>query len=65
MEQDDARQTLHITYGLILQAKNSDGISLFKDRIYRVLNDYETDYYHALQKHIGKHLELLGIPVSY
>ncbi len=65
MEQDDARQTLHITYGLILQAKNSDGTYLFKDRIYQVLGQYESDYYKALQKHIGKHLELLGIPVSH
>lgn len=65
MEQDDARQTLHITYGLILQAKNHDGTYLFKDRIYQVLNQYESDYYTALEKHIGKHLELLGIPVSH
>lgn len=64
MEQDDARQALHITYGLILQAKNSDGTYLFKNRIYQVLSQYESDYYEALQKHIGKHLELLGIPVS-
>jgi len=65
MEQDDSRQVLHITYGLILQAKNQNGSYCFKDQIYQVLNQYESDYYKALQKHIGKHLELLGIHVSH
>ncbi len=61
MDIDDARQVLHITYGLILQAKNKDGSSMFKDDIYSLLNENESDYYKALEKHIGRHLSLLGV----
>ena len=61
LEQDDARQVLHITYGLILQAKASDGIPLFRDTIYQVLRTYEADYFQALENHIGRHLTALGV----
>jgi hypothetical protein len=61
MELNDARQVLHITYGLILLAKNTDGTSIFRDDIYRLLNRYEAEYYSALQKHLGRHLSMLGI----
>ena len=61
MDKDDSRQILHITYGLILQERNNDGSFMFKDEIYSVLNRYEDEYYRALMKHIGKHLDKLGI----
>jgi hypothetical protein len=61
MEINDSRQVLHITYGLILLAKNADGTSTFRDEIYSILNKYEAEYYNTLQKHIGKHLNMLGI----
>jgi hypothetical protein len=60
-ENDDARQLIHITYGAILGRKNSDGSFTFKDRLYRLWRDHEAEYRSALVKHIGKHLELLGI----
>lgn len=60
MELDDARQVLHITYGFILQAKKPDGSYIFRDEIYDFLNKHEAEYYKALQKHIGRHLLLLG-----
>ena len=56
LDQDDARQVLHITYGLILSEKNNDGTSKFKDIIYKTLNEYEADYYEALEKHIKRHI---------
>lgn len=61
MDLNDSRQVLHITYGLILLAKNADGVSTFRDEIYSLLNKYEIDYYNVLEKHIGKHLSMLGI----
>jgi hypothetical protein len=61
MNVDDSRQVLHITYGLILTAKNADGSSRFKDAIYDALDKYEDAYNEALYTHIGKHLEYLGI----
>ena len=57
----DSRQMLHITYGLILQAKNPDGSFTFRNETYETLGKYEDEYYAALRKHIGKHLEGLGI----
>jgi hypothetical protein len=61
MDLNDSRQALHITYGLILLAKNTDGAFMFKDEIYSVLNKYEDDYYAAIFKHIGRHLSELGV----
>ncbi|HOJ09849.1 MAG TPA: tagaturonate epimerase family protein [Clostridiales bacterium] len=60
-DQDDSRQVIHITYGLILQAKDSEGKPLFKNDIYSTLFNYEEEYCKSLEKHIGKHLNLLGI----
>ena len=60
LDQDDARRVLHITYGLILLAKTKSGEPLFRDRIYKALNTYESEYSAALDKHIGKHLYALG-----
>lgn len=57
---DDSRQVIHITYGLILQAKKPDGKYLFKDRIYGFLNTYEEEYSSMLHKHIKRHLYELG-----
>lgn len=58
---NDARQLIHITYGLILNKKNPDGSFLFKDRLYKLWKDHEHVYSQALVKHIGKHLDLLGV----
>jgi len=57
LDQNDSRQVLHVTYGSILSAVNSGGTTVYKDKIYAVLNQYEEDYYNALIKHIGKHIE--------
>ena len=60
-ENNDARQLIHITYGLILSRKNPDGSLTFRDRLYKLWHDHEAEYRAALVKHIGKHLELLGV----
>jgi len=60
MDDDDARQLIHITYGILLQAVDGEGKPLFKDEFFRTLSEQEEAYNHALQKHIGKHLQLLG-----
>lgn len=61
MNKDDSRQIMHITYGLLLQAKNENGEFLFKDEFFRVLHIYEREYKEALKKHIGRHLKSLGL----
>lgn len=60
MNDNNARQLIHITYGLLLQAKDESGKSLFKDEFYDTLIEQEEAYEQALQEHIGKHLRLLG-----
>ncbi|NLM26223.1 MAG: hypothetical protein GX208_08940 [Firmicutes bacterium] len=60
MNQNDARQALHITYGLILQAKAETGNYLFRDEIYKILLTHRDLYSSRLQQHIGKHLDLLN-----
>jgi hypothetical protein len=61
MDMNDARQVLHITYGLILLDRKPDGTSTFRDEIYEALNEHEKEYYDALSGHIGRHLNLLRV----
>ena len=56
---NDARQLIHITYGLILNAKDSSGASLFRDRLYRLWRTYREDYARLLHEHIGNHLKAI------
>lgn len=60
LDEEDARQMLHITYGILLQAKDGNGNSLFKDEFFRLMDDNEQGYTDALTAHIGKHVKLLG-----
>lgn len=53
LERDDSRQVLHITYGLILDK--------MREEIFAVLEKNEDAYNANIKKHIGKHLELLGV----
>ncbi|MDR0239621.1 MAG: tagaturonate epimerase family protein [Deltaproteobacteria bacterium] len=50
LDQDDARQVLHVTYGQILLD------SSFKGPIFKTLERYEDAYCVALEKHIGRHI---------
>ncbi len=60
-KEEDARQLIHITYGSILIARNDQNKYIFKDRIYKVLFQYEEDHYREVSNHIRRHLELLEI----
>ena len=51
LDNDDARQVLHITYEFTLAA--------FKAEIFDLLNRREDEYYDALAKHLTKHLPRL------
>jgi hypothetical protein len=59
--QNDSRQLIHITYGLILSKKNANGSFVFKDRLYKFWTDHAEEYAQALDRHIGKHLTELGV----
>ena len=59
---NNARQLIHITYGLILTAKDANGTSRFKTRLYKFWREHSDEYAQALARHIGRHLEKLGCP---
>lgn len=57
---NDARQLIHITYGLILSEKNADGSYKFRDKLYKLWRVHSEEYKKALYNHISHHLDLLG-----
>jgi tagaturonate epimerase len=59
LNEEDARQLLHITYGYILTDKDPQGAPLFRDRLYRIWHENEDVYADVLIKHIGHHVEML------
>jgi hypothetical protein len=61
MNDNNTRQLLHITYGLLLQKKDHEANHLFKDDIYKTLIENEDKYEQTLINHIGRHINLLGI----
>lgn len=58
-DNNDARQLIHITYGLILNEKKADGSDRFRSRLYQAWRVHAEEYAANLEKHICKHLELL------
>jgi hypothetical protein len=60
LDDDNARQLLHITYGYLLLDEDEKGEKLFAPRFFALLEREEAHYRHLLATHIGKHLELLN-----
>jgi hypothetical protein len=56
LAQRDARQLVHITYGELMKDQ------AFKDHFFSALRRNREEYWAALERHIGRHLEALGIP---
>jgi hypothetical protein len=59
MNIEESRQAVHVTYGYLLCDKNEDGSYMFRDEFFDTLNEHEDEYYAALIKHIGRHIECL------
>jgi hypothetical protein len=59
MDKDDSRQALHITYGLLLQEKDTGGQPVFRQEIFKTLEKYENEYYSYLVRHMQKHISML------
>ncbi|NCC65294.1 MAG: hypothetical protein EOM15_11625, partial [Spirochaetia bacterium] len=59
LEDDNARQLLHITYGFILEDEDERGNKLFKEELFALLVKEEEAYAGLLKAHIEKHLQLL------
>ncbi len=56
MEQNEARQVLHVTYGFILEDE------AMRTEFFEALDRHEEDYYQLLDRHFTRHMEGLGIP---
>jgi tagaturonate epimerase len=56
MEQLEARQLLHITYGPILNDK------VIRPLFFAAMHKFEKEYHQGIYKHFYKHLNLLGVP---
>ncbi|QGH36538.1 hypothetical protein GI584_21885 [Gracilibacillus salitolerans] len=61
MDHDASRQLFHVTYGILLTAKSESGADLFRTEFFTTLLKNEDAYRAALVKHIGRHLDLLGL----
>ena len=56
LNDNNARQILHVTYGRILTDKNADGEYLFKEKLFNSLVDNQDLYDEYLKKHFIRHL---------
>lgn len=57
LDQFDARQVLHVTFGSVLTARRPDGQRLFYDRLMAVLQARPEVYAGFLESHFTRHLE--------
>lgn len=56
-QNEDARQLIHITYGLILNAKDGEGKLLYRDRLYAAWRSHAEELSGCVSGHIGCHME--------
>jgi tagaturonate epimerase len=57
LEQFDAREILHVTFGSVLRATGPDGRSRFKDTLFSLLRANPEAYAKNLEAHFVKHLK--------
>lgn len=57
LDQFDARQVLHVTFGSVLTTRTSDGRLLFADRFMAALRDHPDVYAGCLESHFLRHLQ--------
>lgn len=62
MNDRNARQVWHVTYGVLLTAVDEEGNRLYKPDFFANMDEFEEEYRQSLVGHIGKHLETLQIP---
>lgn len=60
LDNEDARQVLHVTFGRVLTERGADGRPIFKDRIMNCLEDNEDVHFANLVTHFRRHIEPFG-----
>jgi tagaturonate epimerase len=61
LDENDSRQVLHITFGSTLTSQNASGDYLFRNEMFRTLDQYEEEYYHVVKDLIEKHLQAFNV----
>jgi hypothetical protein len=56
LEQFDAREILHVTFGSVLKERGTDGALVFKDRLFGLLRARPEAYAANLERHFVRHL---------
>jgi len=57
VDQHDARQVLHVTFGSVLTWRRDDGAWLLRDRLLTMLMEHEETYCQMLAAHLGRHVD--------
>ncbi|MHB1318469.1 MAG: tagaturonate epimerase family protein, partial [Anaerolineae bacterium] len=52
----DARQVLHVTFGVVLSSRDAGGRASLRERIYAFLDEHEEAHYEALEAHLMRHV---------
>lgn len=60
LDQFDARQVLHVTFGSVLTVRDANGRARFRDRLHAALEADEETHYRALEAHFDRHLDPFG-----
>jgi hypothetical protein len=60
LDDEDARQVLHVTFGRVLTERKEDGRTRFKDRLLTSLESNEETHYGNLVKHFKRHTKPFG-----
>ncbi|HOG27892.1 MAG TPA: tagaturonate epimerase family protein [Vicinamibacterales bacterium] len=56
LDQFDARQVLHVTFGSVLTARDAAGAPLFADAVLALLKSHPEVYAECLERHFARHL---------
>jgi hypothetical protein len=64
LEQFDAREILHVTFGSVLTEPKEAGEMLFYDRIMEVLEGNREVYFDYLEKHFKRHLQPFSVRIE-
>ena len=57
LDEFDAREVLHVTFGSVLTTLDQTGQPRFRGRLLNALAEHEEAYHQCLQQHLFKHVE--------
>jgi hypothetical protein len=64
LDQFDAREILHVTFGSVLTTRKEDGGWLFHDRLLSLLQAHPESYARNLESHFLRHLKPFAAPAE-